>query len=134
MAHFAGQPSAAIQVMGNAPEPVDAAWKTYIGRLGLGSLDEGKPTRTSGDAPSFAGIVEHFSDHGEGTELMIRLEEPCPGVAHLVRFPMGGQVLVWIRFYLYGQDAAKTAERIEPEWAAWMAKHFPMSFGVEEPS
>jgi hypothetical protein len=38
---------------------------------------------------------------------------------------MGGQVLLSIRFYLYGQQASGVAAEVEGSWQAWVNQHFP---------
>jgi hypothetical protein len=38
--------------------------------------------------------------------------------------PMGGQVYLPIRVFLYGDRAAAAAARDEPVWQAWMSEHF----------
>ena len=58
-------------------------------------------------------------------ELLLRLEEPAPGIAHLFAMEMGGQVYLSVRIYLYGETAAATVARDEPLWQAWMAERFP---------
>ena len=40
--------------------------------------------------------------------------------------PMGGQVLLFVDFYLYGdRAAADIAARDQPLWQSWMQEHFP---------
>jgi hypothetical protein len=58
-------------------------------------------------------------------ELLVRLDKPTPGVAHLFPMPMGGQVLLSIRFYLYGNQATAAVARDEPVWYAWIDQRFP---------
>jgi len=37
----------------------------------------------------------------------------------------GGQSMVTLSFYLYGDQAAATVARETPVWEAWVQKHFP---------
>ena len=60
----------------------------------------------------------------------VRLDEPAPGIAHIVPHPMGGQVYLTIRFYLYGDQAPAAVARVEPMWQAWMNEHFPLPAAV----
>ena len=39
--------------------------------------------------------------------------------------PMGGQVLLSMRMYLYGKEASAVAAQAEPAWQAWVKQHFP---------
>ncbi|HEX9293622.1 MAG TPA: hypothetical protein VF873_08040 [Gemmatimonadales bacterium] len=58
---------------------------------------------------------------------LLRLDKPGPGIAALgaVTYP-GGQGMVAMNLYLYGDQAAATVARETPRWQAWMHKHFPM--------
>jgi hypothetical protein len=47
------------------------------------------------------------------------------GIAHLFAMPMGGQVLLSIRLYLYGPQGAAVVAKVEPAWQAWIKEHFP---------
>ncbi len=52
----------------------------------------------------------------------------APNVA--TEWIMGGQVLICMRLYLYGDRAAATVVRDEPLWQAWVAERFPASGGA----
>jgi uncharacterized protein YndB with AHSA1/START domain len=119
LAHFRGQPCAAFQLMGTASEPQAAAWATVAGPLGLLGAEKGQQTASSDAAPALAGHVEDAGPP-EYPTVMLRLESPAPGLAHFFAMPMGGQVLLPIRFFLYGEGAADTARQIEPVWQAWL--------------
>ncbi len=58
-------------------------------------------------------------------ELLVRVDEPAPGLAHFFAMPMGDQVLLSIRFYLYGQQATAVATQVEADWQAWIGQLFP---------
>ena len=126
LAHFRGQPCCPFQLMGVAPEPKSEAWAALTGALGLGGAAVGQRVSTSQSAPSLAGTVEWAGQPEWPEELLLRLDEPAPGIAHLVPHPMGGQVYVTIRFYLYGDQAPAAVTRAEPEWRTWMNARFPM--------
>lgn len=125
LAHFRGQPSAAIQLTGFAAEPKADAWGRLMTQLGLTGAAVGQHVQTSGDAPQLAGIVERVGADDD-SELLLRLDAPAPGVAHLFAMSMGGMVLLSIRYYLYGDQAAGVAAAVEPGWLAWVAQNFPM--------
>jgi uncharacterized protein YndB with AHSA1/START domain len=113
LAHFRGQPCSAFQLMGVAPEPKSAAWDALVGPLGLAGAAVGQRVSTPADAPPLAGLVE-WAGQGEWSEkLLLRLDEPAPGIAHLFALPMG-QVYLPIRVYLYGDRAPAAAARAEP--------------------
>lgn len=126
LAHFRGQSGVNVQLMGVAPEPtIEAAWAALAGRLGIVGARPGQRVQSAADAPGLAGEVERVGpdDH---PELLLRLDAPAPGIAHLFALPMGGQVYLPIRLYLFGDQPAAAATREEPAWQAWMARHFPM--------
>jgi uncharacterized protein YndB with AHSA1/START domain len=126
LTHFRGQPSAAFQVVGTAPEPKEAAWAALAGPLGLAGAEVGQRVSTPAGAPPLAGMVEWAGQPEWPEELLIRLEEPAPGLAHLVPHPMGGQIIFTIRFYLYGDNAEAAVARAEPAWQAWVNERFPL--------
>lgn len=99
LTHFRGLPSSAIQAMGMTAERQAEAWQTLVGSLGLADLKVGQRVRTSsGAAPGRCrGAI------GEGVypeELLLRLDEPAPGIAHLFAMEMGGQTCLPVRMYL----------------------------------
>jgi uncharacterized protein YndB with AHSA1/START domain len=123
--HFSGQRGAAFQLMGVAPEPKAAAWDALVGPLGLAGVAVGDRVRTLAGAPPLAGIVERAGEPAWPEELLVRLDAPAPGLAHLVPHPMGGKVYLTIRFFLYGDQAPQSAAPTEAAWQAWMDERFP---------
>ena len=126
LAHFRGQPGASFQVVGAAPEPKEAAWAALTDPLGLAGAEVGQRVSTPAGTPPLDGIVEWAGQPAWPEELLVRLDEPASGLAHLVPHPMGGQIIFTVRFYLYGADAAAAVARAEPAWQAWMNERFPL--------
>lgn len=129
LAHFRGENGVNVQLMGVASEPtVGEAWAALTGRLGIAGAAPGQRVQSAAGAPALAGQVEQVGpdDH---PELLLRLDAPAPGIAHLFAMPMGGQVYLPVRLYLFGDQPAAVAAREEPAWQAWMARHFPMPPG-----
>src|SRR5262249_26960862 len=124
LTHFRGEPSSAIQLTGFGPEPAAKAWEALTALLGLTGPVVGQRVKTGSGVPSLAGLVERVGEEAY-PELLLRLDEPAPGIAHLFAMPMGGQVLLSIRFYLYGQQASAVAAEVGPSWHAWVNQHFP---------
>ena len=122
LTHFRGRPSAASQLMGVAPEPTTEAWDALVGALGLAGAGAGQRVQSAASAPPLGGLVEHAGPP-EYPGLLLRLDAPTGGIAHLFALPMGGQVYLPIRFYLYGDQAPAIVARDEPRWQAWMADH-----------
>ncbi len=126
LANFSGQPSASFQVMGVAPEPKEEAWAALTGPLGLAGADVGQQVSAPAGAPPLAGVVEFAGQPAWPEDLLIRLAEPTPGIVHLVPHPMGGQIYLSLRFYLFGDRASEAVARAEPQWQGWVGEHFPM--------
>lgn len=124
LTHFPGQTGMAFQRMGVAPGPVSEAWNALTGSLGLAGAAVGERRSAAAGAPAFSGTVEQVADGVHGSELLLRLEEPAPGLAHLFVLPMGGQVYPVVRLYLYGDGAAAAVAREEPLWQAWIEERF----------
>jgi uncharacterized protein YndB with AHSA1/START domain len=122
LTHFRGTPGATFQLMGVSAQPTFEAWKTLAGPLGLVEATEGDRVSSPAGAPSFAGLVERVGPQ-EFPELLLRLDRPTCGLAHLFALPMGGQTFLPVRFYLYGDRSADSVSREEAVWQAWMAAH-----------
>ena len=125
LTHFRGMPSSAFQLMGFAPEPKEKAWASLSGSLGFDHAAVGQRVKTTAGTPKIAGVVERVGEAAYPEELLLRLEEPAPGVAHLFAMAMGGQVCLSMRCFLYGERAAAVVARDEASWQEWMNEHFP---------
>jgi hypothetical protein len=130
LSHFRGQPCTQIQLMAFTPEPKESVWAEVTQSLGLAGASAGQSVKSSGDAPRFAAVVDHAGPTAS-PELMLRLDQPAPGIAHLSAMPMGGQVCMYVCLYLYGDGARAVVAREEPVWRAWLARLFPAP--VEQP-
>ena len=124
LAHFQGRHGVPVQVMGVAPLPKEDAWQAWTRPLRLAGAAVGERVQTPAGAPRLAGTVEWAGHPAWREELLLRLDEPAPGIAHLVPHPMGGQVYLTMRLYLFGDRAAEAAAEAEAAWQAWMAEHF----------
>lgn len=127
LSHFSGEPCAQIQLTGFGAAPKASVWSSLYDHLGWTNPMVGQRIRSGADAPELAGIVERVGEVAYPEEMLLRLDSPAPGIAHLFAMPMGGQVLLSIRFYLYGPTAASVAEAGESPWQNWIAEHFPMA-------
>jgi len=121
---FPGQHGSSIQLMGIAPEAKEAAWEALTRPLGLSGVTVGQRVAAGNGAPPLGGVVEWAGQPAWPEELLVRLDDPAPGIAHLVPHPMGGQVYLTLRFYLFGGDPA-AVERAEDQWRTWLSEHFP---------
>lgn len=117
--HFAGQRSAAWQVMGFSKDDVPAAWPQVVTSLGIGSPGEGEHIATASDAPPLAGRVIRVGTP-EHPQMLVLLDQPGPGVAHIFAMKMGDQTCLAARGFFYGDGAADVVARSEPRWQQWM--------------
>ena len=133
LTHFRGQRGVPVQLMGVAPEPREAAWAAFTKPLGLAGAEVGQRVQTpaANGAPSLAGTVIWVGQTA-WPELLVRLDQPAPGIAHLVPHAMMGQVYLTTRFYFYGDQAAAAAARTETAWRSWLDARFPMPAMPEE--
>ena len=127
LTHFCGEPCSQFQLTGFGAPPKASVWASLHDSLGLMSPVDGARIASGSTAPALAGIVERVGEVVHPEELLLRLDSPAPGIAHMFAMPMGEQVLLSIRFYLYGPTAASVVETVEPQWQAWIAQHFPMA-------
>ena len=61
---------------------------------------------------------------GTEPELLLRLERPAPGFAHLFIMPMGEQTMVSFRVFLFGDEGAAVASDLESTWNDWLTAQF----------
>jgi uncharacterized protein YndB with AHSA1/START domain len=125
LAHFKGQPSSLVQLTGFGPEPKNTLWGKLTGMLGATGAAVGKRVSSGPGSPAFGGVVERVGEEAYPEELLVRLDQPAPGIAHLFAMPMAGSVLLSIRLYLYGPRASAVAAEVGPTWQAWVNQHFP---------
>jgi uncharacterized protein YndB with AHSA1/START domain len=122
LTHFRGQRSTAMKwvvpVLGTEAE----AWETVTAALGLKGVSVGQRWSAPAGVPAFSGVVEYFTQNPY--DALMRLDKQ--GIAALGTFNMGGQTMVALGFFLYGDQAAATVARETPLWEAWFQKRFPM--------
>ena len=123
LTHFRGQRSAMMQWMAPAAGTEAEAWETLTAALGLKGVSAGKRWTTPAGVPALSGVVEHVSQSPYNA--LLRLDKPAPGTAALGAVNFGGQSMVTLNFYLYGDQAAGTVAREAPLWQAWIQERFP---------
>jgi hypothetical protein len=123
LTHFRGQRSATMKWMANVAGTEAEAWKTFTAALGVQGVNVGQSWAAPAGVPALSGVAEYVSQ--SPYDVLLRVDKPGPGVAALGAFSMGGQSMVALGFYLYGDQAAGNAAREQPLWDAWIQKHFP---------
>lgn len=125
LTHFRGQRGSMFRAMGMSMEPVDAVWSKVAGGLGLADAVPEDRRVAPQEAPPLAGVLEETAGGGHPHQVLMRLDAPAPGIAHLFTMPMGGMVVVCLSMYLYGEDSPAQAAANEPVWHQWFGGLFP---------
>jgi uncharacterized protein YndB with AHSA1/START domain len=123
LTHFRGQRSAMMQWMAPAAGTEAEAWQTLTAALGLKGVSAGQRWTAPTGVPGLSGVVEHVTQ--SPCNALLRLDKPGPGTAALGAVNFGGQSMVTLNFYLYGDQAAGTVARETPLWQAWIQERFP---------
>ena len=125
LTHFRGQRSAIMQVTAPVACTDAEAWETLTSALGLKGVSVGQRWTTPAGVSPLSGVMEHVTENPY--DALLRLDKPGPGVAALgaVTYP-GGQGMVAMNLYLYGDQAARAVARETPLWQAWFQERFPM--------
>jgi len=123
LTHFRGQRSTVMKWMVPAAGTEAEAWEALTVALGLKSLSVGQRWMAPADVPAISGMVEYVSQ--SPYDALLRVDKPGPGIAALGAVNCGGQSMVALCFYLYGDQAAGTVAHETPHWEAWFQKHFP---------
>jgi uncharacterized protein YndB with AHSA1/START domain len=127
LTHFRGQRSTIMQFVVPVAGTEAEAWETLTAAVGVNGLSVGQRWSAPAGVPAFSGVAEHVSQ--SPYDALLRLDKPGPGVAALGAFNCGGQSMVALNFYLYGDQAAGTVARETPLWQAWFQERFPMPPG-----
>ena len=123
LAHFSGQRSALMQFVVPVAGTEAEAWEALMSALGMQGSGVGQHWTTPSGAPPMSGVVDSVSE--SPYDALVRLDAPGPGVAALGAFAMGGQSMVALTVYQYGDRSAETAARETPSWQAWIGERFP---------
>ena len=124
LTHFRGQRTTLMRVMAPAAGTDAEAWVTLTAALGVRGLSVGQRWTAPAGVPALSGVAEYVTQ--STYDALLRLDKPGPGVAALGAFSFpGGQSMVAVNFYLYGDQAAETVARETPLWQAWIQERFP---------
>ena len=129
--HFRGQRSAIMQVTAPIASTEAEAWDTLTAALGVKGVSVGQRWTTPAGVSPLSGVVELVTENPY--DALLRLDKPGPGIAALgaATYP-GGQGMVAMNLYMYGDQAAATVARETPLWQAWFQKRFPMPTGLSK--
>ncbi|MDX2206471.1 MAG: SRPBCC domain-containing protein [Gemmatimonadales bacterium] len=123
LTHFRGQHSAIMQVSMPVATTEAATWETLTTALGVKGLLVGQRWTTPAGVSPLGGVVELLTE--DPWDALLRLDTPGPGIAALgaVTYP-GGQGMVAMNLYLYGDQADAAVARETPLWQAWFEQRF----------
>jgi hypothetical protein len=93
-------------------------------RANLGAQSDSKEVSPVQGTPVLSGVVQSRGVQAY-SELLLLLDQPARGLAHRFPMAMGDQVLLTIRFYLYGEQGIAVAPSSELQWSTWLAQLFP---------
>src|SRR4051794_28283621 len=124
LTHFCGQRSAIMQFVAGVAGTGAEGWGTLTAALGGEGLSVGQRWTAPAGVPALSGVAEYVSQ--SPYDALLRLDKPGPGVAALGAFNFGGQSMVALNVYLYGDEAAGTVAHETPLWQAWIQERFPM--------
>jgi uncharacterized protein YndB with AHSA1/START domain len=125
LTHFRGQRSAIMQITTPVATTEAEAWDTLTAALGVKGMSVGRRWTTPAGVSPLGGVVELLTENPN--DALLRLDKPGPGVAALgtATYP-GGQSVMAMNLYMYGDQAAATVARETPLWQAWFEERFPM--------
>ena len=130
LTHFRGQRSAIMQFVAPVAGTEVQAWETLTAALGLKGLSVGRHWTAPAGVPALGGVAEYVSE--SPYDILLRLDKPGPGVAAFGAFNFGGQSMVALNVYHYGDQAAGTAARETLLWKTWIEESFPMPSGPNQ--
>jgi uncharacterized protein YndB with AHSA1/START domain len=125
MSKFRGMHGRSLIATGISSEPEPQTWNKLIQMLSLSNKSVGKNCKTGSDAPQLSGTVEWVNDSKSAPAMMLKLEQPTPGIALFGATDCGGVTQVSVSLYLYGDSAQDVVPFQESEWQTWMSGRFP---------
>ncbi|MGV0722616.1 hypothetical protein ABQF17_12935 [Mycolicibacterium elephantis] len=120
LADFPGARSALVQAAAAPAGGEPQAWKRVTEALGIAGADVGDRCETQSGAPRLTSVVRRIHQDDNAREVMLRVDEPAPGVAIVGACTVAGQARVMATVYLYGDAAADVAAAEQPKWSEWL--------------
>lgn len=125
LAHFAGKNAASFQIMLSANCGALEAWQRLTEKLHLRGADVGERRTLPAELEAPAGVVEQVAQGANVRTLLLRMEEPQPGIALVGTYADADKVRASVSYFLYGENAAELATRKQTLWSDWMNDLFP---------
>ncbi len=124
--HFRGQRGTVEQIRSPAPGTDAESWDALTSALGLQAMRVGQRFTAPAGTPALGGVVEYVTS--DPFDALLRIDHPAPGIVALgiAGSPGGGQGMVAMNLYLYGDDARSIVAREAPRWQEWFQARFPV--------
>ncbi|MFI5506633.1 SRPBCC domain-containing protein [Mycobacterium sp. NPDC051804] len=120
LANFAGAQPATIRASAAHLGGEKQAWSKMTSALNVATADVGDRVESPTHAPRLAGRVERIHQNGVSREVMLRIDQPAPGIAVVGACTVGQEGRAMAGIYLYGPDAADVASAEQPKWTSWL--------------
>jgi hypothetical protein len=122
LTHFPGAPAAVLRLAGESTASEADAWSRLTAELGLVGANVGERREAPEGAPRIAGVVERVQQDAKSREIMLKLDQPGPGIAVVSTFTHAGKSQAMLSVYLYGERAKELAERNRGPWTGWFER------------
>lgn len=119
---FAGAPAASAGVAAVSSAPQTEVWSKLTSALGLAGANVGELRRSSDGAPLLAGSVERVRQNHQSRELMLRLEQPGPGVVLVSTYALKDKVNAMLSFFFYGERAEQHSRELQATAKPWLER------------
>jgi uncharacterized protein YndB with AHSA1/START domain len=124
LSHFAGMRAAVASAMTSVEKPHLDVWKQLTDELGLAAANVGEERTAPRTPEKLSGIVERVEQADRQRYMLLRLNEPSPGIAFIGTCSAGDTTGASMAFYLYGDNAERQAAESEPSWRNWLEETF----------
>jgi uncharacterized protein YndB with AHSA1/START domain len=124
LSHFAGMKAAVASAMTRVEAPQLEVWKKLTEGLGLTGANAGEERTLPQTPAKLSGIVERVEQTAKQCYVLVRLNQPAPGIALIGTYHADDATNASMAFYLYGDDAESRAAAAEPKWRDWLGGIF----------
>ncbi|MCY4056401.1 MAG: SRPBCC domain-containing protein [Gammaproteobacteria bacterium] len=125
LTHFRGQHATILRASGNLDGSVRDAWQALLRELDADELAPGdRWTLPNAGDSGLRGVLDELRCEGRQPCVLLRLDEPAPGIAAASAYKISERVTVMLSLYLYGDEGAIAASG-KAAWQAWFNARFP---------
>lgn len=132
LAHFPGKPAASFMTMLPTPRDALSTWQALCNALDLAGASVGERRSLTNGPEPWSGVVEHVHQDAQQRYVMLRLQEPGPGIVLVGTYDKGAtshgaagpSTNVSVCRYFYGNDGDARVASAEPAWQEWLKERF----------